>query len=253
MGARAGGDPSGGPLSAARDVARQLRGAGRSEALAAGYRLRDLIIVEYCDTSDTSGIFRLYSAVVVGDQVIPKTLVHNRNWVTKWEGRLLDTDKAREQAEYIDGDSHDSWLRETFALAKIGFGLINYGVKDGVPQAWEINTNPTLVRRTGAPSTMNAEQWKMLAPAQATFLQRFEKAFEEIDSAVDPGRIVRIDVSRRQLRRLEAERRLRERLRARRTPIAGLAAPPLWLLRRLRARRRLPIPAGASNGSGHGP
>ncbi len=200
-----------------------------------GYRLRDLLIIEFCDTADRSGVYRMYSAAVVGDRIIPKTLIHNRNWVTKWKGRLLDADKAREQAEYVEGDPHAAWLKETFALAGIAYGRIDYGVKDGVPQAWEINTNPTLVRRTGAPSTMSAEQWKVLAPAQEAFLRRFEAAFEAIDSDMDPGRTVPIDVSPRDIRRLGAEKRLKSRLLARRTAISLIARPPGRLLRRLAA------------------
>lgn len=38
-----------------RDLVEEL-----ARALMRGYRLRDVIIVEYCDTADASGIFRLY-------------------------------------------------------------------------------------------------------------------------------------------------------------------------------------------------
>lgn len=201
--------------------------------MARGYRLRDLIIVEFCDSADTSGVYRVYSAAVVGDHVIPKTLIHNRNWVAKWKGRLLDADKLAEQDQYLEGNPHAAWLKETFALAGIGYGRIDYGVKDGVPQVWEINTNPTLVRRTGATSTIAAEQWQALAPLQDAFLRRFEAAFEAIDTHLDPGCTVAVDVSPRQLRRLEAEKRLQSRLAARRTAISLIARSPRWLLRRL--------------------
>jgi len=202
-----------------------------------GYRLRDLLIIEFCDTADPAGVYRMYSAVGVGDRIIPKTLLHNRNWVTKWKGRLLDADKAREQAEYVEGDLHAAWLRETFAVAGIGYGRIDYGVKDGVPQVWEINTNPTLVRRTGALSTMSAEQWTVLAPGQEAFLRRFEAAFEAIDTDMDAGRTVPIDISPKQIRQLHAEKRLKSRLLARRTAISRIARTPGWLLRRLIAGR----------------
>lgn len=215
-----------------RQLARAL-----GQILLRGYRLRDLMIVEYCHTADPSGIFRQYCAAVVGDGIIPQALIHNRNWVTKWAGRILDADTASEQLAYVEGNPHAEWLRETFALAKTGYGLINYGVKDGVPQAWEINTNPTIVRRTGAPSTMTPEQWRMVAPAQDGFLQRFRAAWEAIDTQMDPHRRTSIDVAPEQQRRLQAERRLRLRLQARRTAISRAAYAPMWLLRRLRAWR----------------
>ena len=127
----------------------------------------------------------------------------------------------------MEGNPHAEWLRETFALAMTGYGLINYGVKDGVPQVWEINTNPTIVRRTGAPSTMTDEQWRMVSPAQDGFLQRFRAAWEAIDTQMDPHGRTYIDVAPGQQRRLQAERRLRLRLQARRTAISRAAYAPM--------------------------
>jgi len=199
-----------------------------------GYRLRDLLVVEYCHTADSAGIFRLYTASIVGDTIIPQALVHNRNWITKWRGRLVDAVKAEEQRAFVDGNPHAQWLRETFALAKIGYGRIDYGLKGDAPHVWEINTNPTIVRRAGVPSRMSQAQQNLLAPVRERFLQQLRVALEKIDSEPNPHRKVRIDLSREQLRRLAAEKRLQRRLRARNTAIGRLAAPALWLLRRLR-------------------
>jgi hypothetical protein len=207
-----------------------------AQTLLRGYRLRDLIVVEYCHTADSSGVFRLYSAAVVGDRIVPQALVHHRRWVTKWAGRILDLDTASEQLAYVEGNPHADWLRETFAGARIGYGLINYGVKDGVPQVWEINTNPTIVRRSRAPSAMTPEQWRMVAPAQDGFLRRFGAAWEAVDSDLDPRRSIRIVVSPRQRRRLRAEQRLRRRLQARRTTVSCAASGARWLLGCLRGR-----------------
>jgi hypothetical protein len=206
------------------------------KVLLLGHRLRDLIIVEYCETVDSAGVFREYCAAIAGDRIIPQALVHNHNWITKWDGRLVDADKAREQREYVESNPHAEWLRETFALAKIRYGRIDYGLKDGVPQVWEINTNPTIVRRAAAPSSMPEEQRNLLAPVREGFLQQLRAALVAIDSEVDPTQMIRIDVSPRQLRQLEAEKRLRRRLYARRVVLAQAANVPLWLSRRFRAK-----------------
>jgi hypothetical protein len=214
---------------------RQQLVLGILTAWVAGYRLRDLLVVEYCDTADSARVYRQYCASIVGERIIPQVVVHSHDWVTKWTGRLVDADKAREQHEYVEGHPHAEWLRTTFELARIRYGRIDYGLKDGVPQVWEINTNPTIVRRAATPSTMAAAQRALLEPMRERFLQRFRGALEAIDTDADPTRTIRIDVSRRELRRLAAERRLRQRLRARRTAISRLAAGPLWLVRRLGA------------------
>jgi hypothetical protein len=210
-----------------------IRALARASLL--GFRLRDLIIVEYCDTADAAGIFRLHCATIVGDTIIPQALVHNRSWITKWEGRLVDAEKAAEQVAFVESNPHAEWLRETFELANIGYGRIDYGVKDGRPQVWEINTNPMIVRRAAAPSTMPAEQQNLLEPVRQSFLRQFGATLAKIDPGVDPDRTVRIDISRQQLRRLEAEKRSRRGLRARRTAISVTAHPAVSLLRRLRA------------------
>ena len=77
------------------------------------------MIVEYCDTADASGILRLYCATIVGDEIIPQVIVHNLNWITKWDGRLVDEEKAREQQNYVQGNPHAAWLKETFELARV--------------------------------------------------------------------------------------------------------------------------------------
>jgi len=191
-----------------------------AQTLVHGHRLRDLIVVEYRDTADPSGIYRQYSAHIVGDRIIPKALVHHRNWVTKWAGRLVDSEKAREELEYVESNPHADWLRETFELAKIRYGRIDYGLRDSVPQVWEINTNPMIVRPAGwGPSTMTPEQRSLGAPVTDRFHREFRAAFEAIDSPEDSKRMVRINVSRKQQRKLESEKRLRLRLRARKTAI----------------------------------
>jgi hypothetical protein len=205
-------------------------------ALARGHRLRDLLLVEYCDTADSAGVFRQHCASIVGDQIIPQVLIHSRKWVTKWDGRLVDADRVREQHEYLEGNPHRAWLRATFELAKIRYGRIDYGLKDGVPQVWEINTNPTIVRRASNPTTMPAVQRELLESMRQQFLQRLRVALEGIDADVDPERTIRIDLPRKQLRKLEAEKRLQRRLLARRTGTARLLAGPARVARRLGLR-----------------
>jgi hypothetical protein len=182
-----------------------------------GYRLRDIIIVEYCDTADPRGIFRLYCATIVGGEIIPQIVVHNRNWVTKWDGRLVNEATARESQEYVHSNPHAAWLKETFEIARINYGRIDYGLLDGMPQLWEINTHPTIVRPAGVESGLTEEQDNLVAPVRNCFLHRFGEAWEKLDRRVDPALSVRIELSDSERRRWESEKRLKTRIRARRT------------------------------------
>ncbi len=190
-----------------------------ARSLCRGYRLRDLIVVDYCDTVDRSGIFRKYSAFIVGDRILPHTLMHSTNWITKSHGRLIDVGTAREELAYVQSNPHAKWLRETFGLAKIRYGRIDYGLKDGKPQVWEINTNPAIVRPSVS-DPVTEEQRRPRDPVRHYFFSGFQAALEAIDSLADPSRTVRVEISQKKRLNLEAEKRLRFQVKARNTAIA---------------------------------
>lgn len=214
-------------LHTRRDLVEEL-----ARALLSGYRLRDLMIAEYCDTADAAGVFRLYCATIVGDQIIPQVVVHNRDWITKWAGRLVDQETAREQEHYAGGHPHATWLKETFDLARINYGRIDYGLAGGAPQVWEINTNPTIVRRLGTLTGLTEQQESLLAPVRNRFLQQFGAALEKIDTPAHAARAVRMVLSKSERRELEAERKLKLRVRARHTALCRMS-PLATRLRRI--------------------
>ena len=106
---------------------------------------RHLLVVEFCDTADQNGVYRKYGAFLIGDRVIPRGLMFDRHWVVK-EFALIDDDKLREQDEYMNTNPHEEWIREVFRVARIDYGRLDYALLDGRPQAWEINTNPNIMR-----------------------------------------------------------------------------------------------------------
>jgi hypothetical protein len=182
--------------------------AALAKAIAQGHLPSDLMVVEYRHTADPAGIFREYNAQIVGSRIIPQAVVHSRNWVTKWHGRIVDADKVREEREYLDTNPHLAWLRETFQLANVQFGRMDYGVKDGVPQVWEINTNPMIARPASwPPNDQTPEQRALRAPLRSRFFRELQAAIEAVDTAQDPNRTLRIEVSPRQQRNLQREKR----------------------------------------------
>ena len=127
-------------LASPRELQRAL-----SWAWLQGHRLQDLLVMEFCDTSDEAGIYRKYSAFVVGDRILPRHLIFSRHWLVKKPD--LETAATRSEAEtYLETNPHAAWLREIFALAGIEYGRIDYSMLNGRPQVWEINTNPTVGR-----------------------------------------------------------------------------------------------------------
>ncbi len=156
-----------------------------------GYRLHDLLVVEFCNTSDTTGIFRKYSAFRVGREILPRHMLFSRQWSVK-RPDLLDPLLAKEQERYLLENPHRSWLEEIFRFAGIEYGRIDYSMMGNEPQVWEINTNPTV---------------RKLTP-------RLTSAFEAIDCPVLSGEAIslRIDPSLAQAIQTEEHQRRRARL-----------------------------------------
>ncbi len=142
--------------------------------LVRGHRLRDLLVVEFCDTSDASGLFRKYSAFRMGAEVLPGHIYISRNWVAKRVDAILDETWEREEREYLERNPHVAWLKEIFGFARVDYGRIDYSIFRGEPQVWEINTNPMLFH-------FPEEYPPSHLPAQERLAPQFPPLFEAID------------------------------------------------------------------------
>ena len=103
------------------------------------------LAVEFLDTADGEGLYRKYSAYVVGDRVIARHLLLSDHWMLK----LPDFDRHDLDAElrFLDENPHADELRDIARHAGVDYGRIDYGLHEGRVQVWEINTNPFLISR----------------------------------------------------------------------------------------------------------
>ena len=120
------------------------RAIGR--ALLQGRSAKRLMVVEFCDTADPNGYYRKYSAFVVGRHIVPRYLSLSREWMLKFRGSEFTPRMAEEELEYILTNPHEQELRSVFDIAGVDYGRIDYAMKDGAMQVWEINLNPTIGR-----------------------------------------------------------------------------------------------------------
>jgi hypothetical protein len=170
-----------------------------------GYRLRELIVVEFCDTSGSKGFFRKYSAFKVGDRIIPKYLHVSREWMVKSEGTEIDSALAREELEYVEQYYHEARLREIFGITQIDYGRIDYGLLGNSIQVWEINLNPTLGSAPGHKHHSRSDEERALRQkARDLAHARFREALLAIDTS-DGRERVEITLSPATLRKLRAE------------------------------------------------
>lgn len=135
-----------GPRTALLNSMEELRRALPAQIARAGRQQGNLMIVEYCDCTGTDGLFRKYSALNVAGTLIPRHILFSNDWVTK-NPDLVNETTVTEEETYLREFPHAEQIREIFLMAGVGFGRIDYGVKEGRVQVWEINTNPMIVPR----------------------------------------------------------------------------------------------------------
>lgn len=125
-------------------------------ALQKGLAAEELLIVEFCDVSDGAGIFRKYSAFMIGDELATRHVLFSRQWLLK-KPDIVDTAEVLEEIQYLEQNPHPhaSPLRAIFRRAGIEYGRIDYSLLNGEIQVWEINTNPSITPESAiAPERM---------------------------------------------------------------------------------------------------
>jgi hypothetical protein len=122
----------------------EVRKAVRKLIAGGKYRAEDLLIVEWCDTSDAAGVFRKYSAFVIGEKIVARHLVCSRDWLVK-DFALYDPELLWEARAYVAENPHAAFLQEIAREAGVEYGRFDYAFADGRPQIWEINMNPIVI------------------------------------------------------------------------------------------------------------
>ena len=145
-----------------------------------GLSHEDAIITEFFDTADEQGLFRKYSAFLVGDQVIPRYVFFGKNWMLKRATQLdlLNKNTLEEEWEYMITNPHQQEIKKIFKLANIDYGRIDYSIWNDRLQVWEINTNPTIGAFAGPGSAGINERQRV----NKLFANNFNDAIKRIDS-----------------------------------------------------------------------
>jgi hypothetical protein len=114
-------------------------------ALVNGHDPATLLVVEFQDTRDQAGIFRLFGAYLIGDEFSPGILSFDSHWLVKTGRRPPAGELLAEQRAAATSREHEPALREIAELARIDYGRFDYALCDGQVCLWELNTNPSLL------------------------------------------------------------------------------------------------------------
>jgi hypothetical protein len=144
----------------------------------------ELAAVEYCETADSEGIYRKYSIFRIGNSYLPRHEIFSQKWDLKYPD-LLEPAMIAEEMSFLETDPHQEECRKIFDVARIDYGRIDYGLKEGKLEVWEINTNPIVM--------MPHQNYNEVhIPAQEWFAGRAEKAFEELAADLPDREPIRV-------------------------------------------------------------
>ncbi|PYS68047.1 MAG: hypothetical protein DMF69_21335 [Acidobacteria bacterium] len=165
------------------------------KALVQGHKLKELLIIEFCETADETGYYSKYGAFVVGKRILPRSLNYGKDWMLKHSQTEFSLPMVHEELDYMQTNPHEQQLREIFDLAHVDYGRIDYSIKNGRVQTWEINLNPTIGRGL-RPSTMKLapDVDAVRAEGRKYFFQRFETAWKEVELFNDSEPAVELKV-----------------------------------------------------------
>jgi hypothetical protein len=76
---------------------------------------------------------------------------------------------------YLESNPHAGVLLDACRRAHIGYGRIDYAVRDGRVQIWEINTTPTIFNPPGPDDAVRAQ-------AHEHFVAAFSAALDAVDA-----------------------------------------------------------------------
>ncbi len=126
-------------IHARQELAQRLAGLDQDVAEA-----EDLVVVEYCDTRNSTGRYTKYSAMRVGGNLVPRHALSSTQWMLKVPD-LVDQEAVATENDFLTKFPQREAIEKIFSMAKIDFGRIDFGIQDGEIRVWEINTNPTFM------------------------------------------------------------------------------------------------------------
>ncbi len=181
--------------------------AAIGRAILQGHRLSDLLLVEFCDTADETGLYRKYAAFVVGDRVIPRRISHGPHWMLKGATAQVTPEYLAEEHAYFVENPHAAQIAEVARRAGVEYGRIDYAMLGNRLQTWELNLNPTIGRRPNAgPGRTPPEYRPMRDAANAIFYERFQQALRAVELPGNPDTTVEVRFTARIVRAASRER-----------------------------------------------
>jgi hypothetical protein len=118
------------------------------QLLARGTRRDDILVVEFLDSDRVDGRYLTYGAFCAWGRVFPADITFSDSWIAKYNARHEDAGTARFEADWVTGNPHAEAIAAVFRDAGVDWGRMDYTLRNGRLQVFEINTNPDLISDT---------------------------------------------------------------------------------------------------------
>lgn len=146
--------------------------AALEQAVNQGHPVRDLMFVEYAaEPQPDTGSFQKHAAFRIDGHIVRANTVNDVNWMAKngSKGVASQAQYDAERAEMTTYPRRDYVMR-VFELAGMQFGRLDFGIVAGRPQAYEINTNPTMALSEAHPNSTRRETMGLIKSRLAAAL-----------------------------------------------------------------------------------
>lgn len=195
-----------------------------------GHSLSDLMVLEFCSTADAHGVYRKYAAYNIGGRILGRSLNAGRQWMLKLETSDFTRELVMEDQRYVMENPYTEQTAELFEFANIDFGQIDFSIKNGRIQPWEINLNPTIGRGVKPGGGLGPPAlWPIRNETREYFFARFREAWIELDSISADAAPVEVtidtDLAESATQRRPSETRFRRAVRTLLRPIKPLLKP----------------------------
>ena len=147
-----------------------------------GIPLKGLLVVEFCPSVFSAGLWHKWGAFGIGTQVSLDHIAVDETWLVKYGRWEKLTDQAvKDEYDAVRSNRFSDQVARVFQAASIDFGRADFGLFDGRPVFYEINTNPYI--GDYVPDTKELRR-----RTQELARRRFAQALENLDCS-DTGMI----------------------------------------------------------------
>lgn len=159
-----------------------------AQLAADGEQMDRIIATEFIDTIDHEGHYRKFGAFRIGGEIVPRHMFVGTHWEVKQATNTKAAFRRREEYGYLRENPHADRVLEIFEMANVQYGRIDYALKDGRIQVWEINDNPQC-------NSSLVRYYKGRFGRNIFSLVRMNRAFAILEGMIEPGPPLEIQVA----------------------------------------------------------